>query len=174
MRRCARSPAARSAMTAFSLLACTAVGADTKHDGADDAHAGAGAEHGHESHHTLGLFLGNSTEDRREDPRRGGTIGIEYEYRFAPNYGFAVVLEHIAGEVDVNVLAAGFAYHDGPWKFYGGPGIERGHGETEPMVRIGAEYDFHFGKLEVSPQVDLDFVSGERVFVVGVVFAVPL
>jgi hypothetical protein len=41
----------------------------------------------------------------------------------------------------------------------------------EPLLRIGAEYGFHMGDFEISPQVDLDFVEDEALFVIGVVFA---
>ena len=127
----------------------------------------------HESHHTIGVFVGNSTEDRREDRRNGATLGLEYEYRYSQNYGVGLVVEHVFGDLDVNVIAAPFAWHRGPWKLYAAPGIETGHGESEPLFRVGVEYGFEAGGLEISPQVDLDFVNGERVFVIGVVFATP-
>ena len=132
------------------------------------------AGHGHYPHHTLGVFLGSSTEDRREEPRRGGTFGVEYEYRFSEKYGVGAVVEHVAGDLDVSVLAMPFAYHRGPWKMYAAPGVEFGHGEEEPLLRLGVEYGFHSRGFEISPQVDLDFVNGERVFVIGVVIARPL
>ena len=157
---------ARSAFTALALWAAGATAEETSHSDAEHA--------GHARHHTLGIFIGNSTEDRREEPRRGATLGIEYEYRFAAEYGVGLVLERVSGDLDVNVVAAPFAYHRGPWKLYAAPGIESGHGKSEVLLRVGAEYGFHVGGMEISPQVDLDFVSGERVFVIGVVLAVPL
>jgi len=132
-----------------------------------------GHDEDHEPHHTIGVFVGNSTEDRREDRRNGATLGLEYEYRYSPQYGVGLVVEHVFGDLDVNVLAVPFAWHRGPWKLYAAPGIETGHGENEPLLRVGVEYGFEAAGLEVSPQVDVDFVNGERVFVIGVVFATP-
>jgi hypothetical protein len=158
---------ARAALASAALWSATATATAT----AEEAHGDAAAHGAHEPHHTLGIFIGNSTEDRREEARAGATLGIEYEYRFAPEYGVGLVLEHVAGDLDVNVLAVPFAYHRGPWKFYAAPGFEGGHGRTEALLRVGVEYGFHVGGFEISPQVDLDFVSGERVFVIGLVFA---
>ena len=128
----------------------------------------------HEPHHTIGVFVGNSTEDRRDDRRNGVTLGLEYEYRVSAQYGVGVVVERVFGDLDINVLAVPFAWHRGPWKLYGAPGIETGHGENEPLFRVGVEYGFEAGGLEISPQVDLDFVNGERVFVIGLVVAIPI
>ncbi len=50
------------------------------------------------------------------------------------------------------------------------PGIEDGEHGTEKLVRIGAEYGFEVKGWEISPQVDLDFVDGDQVFVLGVTF----
>jgi hypothetical protein len=127
----------------------------------------------HEPHHTIGVFVGNSTEDRRKDRRNGATLGLEYEYRYSQQFGVGLVADHVFGDLDVLVLAAPFAWHRGPWKLYGAPGIETGHGQSEPLIRVGVEYGFEAGGLEISPQVDLDFVDGEHVFVIGVVFATP-
>ncbi len=138
----------------------------------------AASEHG-ESHgegaahlpgHTLGVFLGDTTEDRRD----GFTLGLEYEYRLSERYGLGLTAEHISGDFDTNVLVAPIALHNGAWKVYAGPGIEDGEEGTEPLFRVGVEYGFHFGKLEVSPQVDVDFVESEHLLVIGVVLAVPL
>jgi len=37
-------------------------------------------------------------------------------------------------------------------------------------VRIGFEYGFEKGAWEISPQLDVDFVDDEEVYVIGVVF----
>ena len=77
----------------------------------------------------------------------------------------------MGGDFDTNVLAIPFAAHRGRWKFYAGPGIEFSDEGDEPLFRIGAEYGFHLGSFELSPQLDLDFVDGERLFVFGLVIA---
>ncbi|MEO1078432.1 MAG: hypothetical protein AAFY29_02680 [Pseudomonadota bacterium] len=117
--------------------------------------------------HVLGLFLGETSEDRRGS----FTLGLEYEYRISPELGLGLTAEHIGGDFDTNVFVVPIARHYGPWKVYAGPGVERRDGENEGLLRVGVEYGFHFGDYEISPQIDFDWVDGERLFVVGVVFA---
>ena len=54
---------------------------------------------------------------------------------------------------------------------YVAPGIEHeeGHGDHY-MVRLGVEYAFQVGKYEIAPQLDVDFVNGDTVFVMGLTF----
>lgn len=118
--------------------------------------------------HTLGVFFGDTTEERRD----GFTTGLEYEYRFSERYGIGLTLEHVAGDFHTDVLVVPVAWHNGPWKLYAGPGVEDGEEGTETLFRLGAEYGFHVGKFEISPQIDMDFVGGDRLLVFGVVFAI--
>ena len=115
----------------------------------------------------LGIFVGISSESRRE---RGIALGIEYERRLNKSFGIGLVAEYTSGDLDFWVYAVPFAYHTGRWKLYVAPGIEDGDHGTESLIRIGAEYAYEVGGWEVSPQLDLDFVNGEEVFVLGVVF----
>lgn len=103
--------------------------------------------------------------------RSGATIGLEYEFRVDPRIGLGAIAEYARGDFDTTVLVAPVAYHIDSWKLYAGPGVEVSEEGTEPLVRVGVEYAFEVGELEVSPQVDLDFMNGERLFVFGVVFA---
>lgn len=113
---------------------------------------------------TFGVFLGFATEGSRDN---GVAFGIEYEHRLSAAAGIGVVAERTFGDLEAWVFAAPVAYHDGPWKLYVGPGIERREGENEFLVRLGGEYGFHFGDWEISPQLDIDFVDDESVFVIG-------
>ncbi len=124
----------------------------------------------HEPHSTVGIFIGDTNEDRRN----GFTVGLEYEYRVSQLLGLGITAEHVAGEFDTNVFVAPIALHSGPWKVYAGPGIEDGEEGSEFLMRVGLEYGFHFGEYEISPQVDVDFVDGEQLFVLGVVFGMEL
>ncbi len=126
----------------------------------------------HEAYHTIGLFVGNTTEDTREGRRDGATLGLEYEYRFSARFGVGLTLEHVFGDFDEDLAVVPFALHEGPWKLYVGAGVEYDDGEYESLLRLGVEYGFHFDKVEVSPQIDVDFVDGEDLLVLGVVFAV--
>jgi hypothetical protein len=114
------------------------------------------------------LFVGAANEDRRD---KGPAIGLEYERRLNTSFGIGVLAERTFGDLDSMVYAVPFAYHSGAWKAYIAPGIEdrEGH-KSENLVRIGAEYGFEAGGWEIAPQIDLDFVDGNRVFVFGVTF----
>jgi len=150
-------------LCAGALIALTAVTAGAENRVDEDGAA-------FEPHSTLGVFIGDTTEDRRD----GITLGAEYEYRFSEPFGIGVTAEHVSGDFDTNVIALPIALHRDRWKLYAGPGMEFADGDEEPLFRIGVEYGFHFGGLEVSPQVDVDFVDGEQLFVWGIVFAFEL
>lgn len=129
------------------------------------------AAHEHEYHkNVVAVFAGVTSEKRRE---RSGTFGIEYERRLSPSIGLGVLLEHAKGDLDFTIAAIPFAYHHGHWKFYTAPGVEFSDEEydTEFLLRVGVEYAFEIGgNFEISPQIDLDFVDGEMVTVVGLTF----
>ena len=126
------------------------------------------AAHGHhEPHSVIGVFIGDTTEDRRD----GLTLGLEYEYRATESLGIGFTAEHVSGNFDTNVFVLPIALHNGAWKVYAGPGIESGEEGSDPLLRVGLEYGFHVGKYEISPQLDVDFVDGERLIVFGIVFA---
>ncbi|WP_439105778.1 hypothetical protein [Congregibacter sp.] len=138
--------------------------------GSSEQHAPTHGGHGF-PHHTLGVFLGDTTETRRS---QGLTLGLEYEYRMSERLGFGAILEHVGGDFDTNVAVVPVALHRGPWKLYAGPGIEDSEEEGSSFLfRVGLEYGFHVGKYEVSPQIDLDFVEDEQLFIFGVVIARP-
>jgi hypothetical protein len=127
------------------------------------------AEH---ARHTVGLFLGSTGQDRRTEERRAGvTLGLEYEYRLGPRLGVGAVAEYARGDFDTIVLVAPVAHHANAWKLYAGPGVEVSEEGSEPLLRVGVEYGFEVGEMEISPQIDVDFVGGERLLIFGVVFA---
>lgn len=73
-------------------------------------------------------------------------------------------------DFDSTVYAMPFAFHTGTWKFYVAPGIEDGDHGSETLVRLGTEYAFEVGAWEISPQLNIDFVDGDEILVLGVVF----
>ena len=115
----------------------------------------------------LGLFVGLTGEGRNEN---GVTLGIEYERRLNKSFGIGVVAEHSFGDLDFWVYTVPFAYHTGRWKFYLAPGVEDGAHGGEFLVRLGGEYAYEVGAWEISPQLDVDFVDGDEVLVLGVTF----
>jgi hypothetical protein len=112
----------------------------------------------------LAVFLGVTDEGREED----FAMGIEYERRLNESFGIGVIAEHTFGDLDLWVYAVPFAYHTGRWKLYVAPGVEDGEHGSESLVRLGGEYAFEFGAWEISPQLNVDFVDGDEVLVLGV------
>ena len=130
-------------------------------------------EEHHGSHHTyhkntIGFFAGITGEDRRE---RAPTLAFEYERRLNEKFGVGFTLERAFGDLDFNIYAVAVAYHLGLWKYFLGAGIEDGEHGTESLVRVGLERAFEVGSFEIAPQFTVDFVDGEGVIVIGVVFA---
>jgi hypothetical protein len=115
----------------------------------------------------LAFFVGVSDEGRNET---GLALGIEYERRLNESFGVGVLAERTFGDLDIWVFAVPFAYHTGRWKFYIAPGIEDGDHGNESLVRLGGEYAYEVGAWEISPQIDVDFVNGDEVTVLGVTF----
>lgn len=154
-------------LLSMSLAVVTSLGALNTQAG-DSGHL---EEHGSAfPHQTLGVFIGDTTEGRRQE---GVTLGLEYEYRFTESLGVAGIVEHVWGDFNTSVYVVPLAFHKGPWKVYAGPGIEDGEEGSEKLFRLGLEYGFHVGDYEISPQVDADFVGGESLLVFGVVLARP-
>jgi hypothetical protein len=127
-----------------------------------------GHETGHAYHKNMVAgFFGFAFEGSRDE---GVALGIEYERRLNATWGIGAIAEHTFGDFDTWVFAVPLAYHAGPWKFYGAPGIEDGEHGSESMFRLGVEYGFHRGNWEISPQLDIDFVDGEEILVIGLTF----
>jgi hypothetical protein len=122
------------------------------------------AETEHDFHpNLLAVFFGVTEEGREE----GFAVGIEYERRLNKSFGIGLLAER-TGELDLNVYAIPFAFHAGAWKLYAAPGIEDGEHGSESLIRLGIEYGFEVGQFEIAPQLDVDFVDGEEVYVMGI------
>jgi hypothetical protein len=129
--------------------------------------AGSAHEASHEFHrNTLGLFVGVTDEGREE----AVTLGIEYERRLNKSFGIGLFAEYLFGDADFWVYGVPFTYHNRQWTFYIGPGVEDGKHGSEYFARIGGQYSFEAGSWEISPQMNVDFVDGEEVYVLGIVF----
>ena len=127
----------------------------------------------HESAHgphnnIVSFFVGVSHAGRREN---GAALGIGYERILNKSFAIGVLAEHTFGDADFTVYAVPLSYRVDRWKFYIAPGIEdsSAHG-TESLVRLSTEYAFETGSWEISPQLAVDFVDGEEVLILGVVF----
>jgi hypothetical protein len=120
--------------------------------------------------HILGGFIGTSMEERRDE---NFTFAIEYEYKFSPKWGLGAMVEHASGDLDFNIVALPIAYRHRHWKFSIAPGIEKSkHHGSEHLIRLGVEHTFLLDKhWEVSPKVNVDFVDGHKVLVLGLIIS---
>jgi len=128
-----------------------------------------GHENTHEPHkNAVSFFVGLTHTGRRKN---AAALGVAYERILNESFSIGVFAEHTFGGGDFTVYAVPFAYRFDRWKFFVAPGIEDSskHG-TESLVRLAAEYAFEAGSWEISPQFAVDFVDGEEVLVLGVVF----
>jgi hypothetical protein len=126
------------------------------------------AEEGDDPHlNWAALFIGMTGENRRDT---GFALGIEYARHLNPSFAVGAVAERTFGDLDFWVFAVPFAYRTGPWKFYIAPGVEDADfsGGGEFLLRLGGEYAFEVGEWEIAPQLDVDFVDGDQVLVLGV------
>jgi hypothetical protein len=168
MNRCRRLNLQMSAVLKLPLimlltLACGEVSSNEAAHGSEES--------GHQSHkNVIGVFTGMASASRRD---KGFALGVEYARRISQSFGIGAVAEYTFGDADFWVFAIPFVYHKDAWKFYVAPGIEKSsdHG-TEGLVRLGAEYTFDLGGgWEIAPQLNVDFVDGEEVWVLGAFFA---
>jgi hypothetical protein len=133
-----------------------------------------GAEHGEHAegrHHlknAFGVFVGFTHEGRREnDP----ALGLEYVRRINESFSIGGTVEYTFSDHDFLVAVIPFAYYLGDWKFIAAPGVEDSDHGTEALFRLGAGYLFELpDHWEINPQVNVDFVDGDDVWVFGVSF----
>ncbi len=157
-------------LTAVLFAMCApAVYAQTDDRESSEHESASAHESDHGSHkNVLSFFAGVTHAGRRKN---GAALGVGYERHLNESFGIGVLAEHTFGDADFTVYAVAFAYRVDRWKFYIAPGIEDSdaHG-TESLVRLSAEYAFEAGTWEISPQLAVDFVDGEEVLILGVVF----
>ena len=165
---------ATKAILHFVLLALAAsmlamVGSASAHAQETEHKSVSGHEMEHHEHkNVLSFFTGVTHGGRRDN---GLALGIAYERLLNKSFAIGVIAERTFGDFDLMVYAVPFAYRMDRWKFYVAPGIEdsKVHG-TDSLVRLGAEYALKTGTWEISPQLAVDFVNGDGVLVLGVVF----
>jgi hypothetical protein len=141
--------------------------------------ASANEEEGAEKQNVLSLIVGG-TSDRDEN---AFTVGLDFEHRIHRLLGIGAVIEYATDDLDAVTLIGALDFHI--WKGFAiqtGPGVEfAGEEEEEDGVttttnrrnfiyRVGALYEFEFGRLLVTPQVHYDYSSGHD----AVVYAMGL
>ncbi len=156
-----------SAIVAVFVLAMVGSAPVYAQEAEHESGSGHKTEH-HDHKNVLSFFTGITHGGRRHNAL---ALGVAYERILSKSFGIGVIAEHTFGDADFTVYAVPFAYRMDRWKFYVAPGIEdsKAHG-TESLVRLGAEYVLKTGTWEISPQLAVDFVGGDEVPVLGVVF----
>ena len=152
----------------FAMCASPIYAQTVEHDSSEhEPAAGHETEH-HDHKNVLSFFTGLTHGGRRKN---AVALGVAYERLLNKSFAIGVIAEHSFGDADFTVYAVPFAYRMDRWKFYIAPGIEESdaHG-SESLVRLGTEYAFEAGTWEVSPQIAVDFVDGDEVLILGVVF----
>jgi hypothetical protein len=185
------------AMLVTALAAAPAVvGADDEGHGSTESEPGVAIrghdheiEHGRAHNNELALFLG-ATDEHGHDAEF--TWGADYKRRVAERWAVGVLFDYAGGELRNYVVAPMVAYWPGlgNLQLLAAPGIEYHDGrggdaqlEADPghhdidedhtyfLFRLGLGYDIHLGeRFGVVPNVNLDFVNGEEVWVYGLAF----
>jgi hypothetical protein len=171
----------------------------TEEHAEEAAHEEHGEEHGGRHWHTndVGIFLG-ATDEHGHDTEL--TWGLEYRRLIAKRWGLGVLFDYAGGELRNAILAPTLTWLPvGRLQILMAPGIEfhRGraatedcgcdpHGKSEDpeqiglfdedetyfVLRIGAGWNFAVGQnYAITPQINLDLVEGEKVWVYGLAFA---
>jgi hypothetical protein len=129
-----------------------------------------------DAHHFPGIFIGYT--DAADETHF--TYGVEYEYKFNQTWGLGAVYEKIddAHHGDgVTVTVAELFYHpSNNLRFGVGIGKEKiggAHPHTEDLYRLTASYDYHIGDFGLAPTLAVDFIDGEKAYVLGVALIRP-
>lgn len=158
-----------------------------------------GEEHGGRHWHTndVGIFLG-ATDEHGHDTEF--TWGLEYRRMFAKRWAIGGLFDYAGGGLRNAFLAPSVTWLPvGRLQLTAAPGVEfhRGRGSSEDcgctrgfksddsgghggvdedatyfVFRLGAGWNFPVGEnYAITPQINLDLVEGEKVWVYGLVFA---
>lgn len=133
--------------------------------------------------HHVAVLAGGSHNTEKD----GATVGADYEYRFHRRLGALASFEYVGGDFREDLFAFTAAWH--PWKglrLIAGPGFDRelkrheepahaepaeAHKNVRGLFRTGAGYEFHIKEhFTVGPEIAVDILKGEKVFVYGINF----
>ena len=167
---------------------------ETEHSDVAENAENVGHEGEHSSHHVrdfkneVAVFLGGTDEHGHDTEL---TRGIDYKRRIAERWAVGVFFDYAGGELRNAVLApmvafwpglgnlqlmaaAGVEFHqgrDGGGHQKSGEGGGTDEDDTYFLVRLGAGYDIHLGEsFGLVPNLNLDFVNNEKVWVYGLAF----
>jgi hypothetical protein len=158
------------------LIAAVFLTASTQPAYADEEKHGQKQTSHHYHRHLLELFLGGTYEDGDHGSKNGFASGLVYEYRINELLGTGGFIKY-AGE-SIDAWTGGIPLFIHPYKgfrFTLAPGLEYKHHETEFLFRVGAGYEFVISpKWAITPEINVDFVNGEELYVFGLSFGIGL
>jgi hypothetical protein len=108
------------------------------------------------------LFLGNT----HEEGENAFSTGLSYEYRLHEFFGIGGLVEYAGMNAREWVLAIPLLIH--PYKglrFALAPGLELPkEDKNEFLFRVGVAYEFEIGRWSITPEFNVDFVGGKRLW----------
>ena len=112
------------------------------------------------------LFLGNT----KNGSSNGASFGLSYARRLSPLFALGGYIEHAAGDFDTSAVGIDFKFHPhAGWIFKISPGLEFDDGGTKVQGRLGVGYEFEItSEWSLAPEVNVEFVDGEKNLVYGV------
>ena len=122
-----------------------------------------------EGPHIVELFLGNTRGETAAGNENAFSAGISYHYLFNPTVSVGLTAEYASDPLDSWVLGVPMIFRVGEgWQLTAMPGIEREHGDSELLFRLGVGYEIEMTGYSLKPEVNADFVDGEVAIVAGV------
>ena len=163
----------RTVILLATVATIGAAGASAESESAEDRGHHVHGDHAMHPNHIavfVGLTHGGGSEEGEEETS-AATIGLEYERRLSRKVGIGVLAEYVDGDRRDHVGMALVSLRPGRRaKLILGAGLERheGKGEYAFLGRVGFGYAFEpVPGNSVSPEINLDFVDGHTLVVVG-------
>lgn len=129
--------------------------------------------------HHAAIFVGATTNLSADhtDP----TVGADYEYRlpaWGNRLGLAAFGEFTFAAHDEWILGGGAVVHPGKGlKLFAGGGwlfVDEDHDNRHPLWRVGAGWEFHRGRITLTPTLFYDRIEGHGNLVYGVAVGTAL
>ena len=159
----------RALLVVLGVMCALPICAQTVEHESSEHESDSANETSHEPHKNIVSFFAGVTHEGRR--KNGAALGIAYERILNESFTIGAFAEHTFGDADFTVYAVALGYRVDRWKFFVAPGVEDSHDHgTESLVRLGVEYAYEAGTWEISPQLAVDFVDGDQVLILGVVF----
>jgi hypothetical protein len=121
----------------------------------------------------VGGFAGVTVDSAHTSPTLG--LDVELSPPLFP-FGLIAIADFATGSGNHAVYAGGLTVHPtDELRLVGAVGVESAAGHSAFLVRVGANYDlFDLGPLTLGPAASIDFVSGHKFYVLGIVAGIGL